>query len=667
MIKTNFLFVFVFAILEFLSIDLCAQSEITIQDSLSASVVGASARTNSYRSNVPVATIDEHVISHLSTSNISDVVRLFAGVSVKDYGGIGGIKTVSVRGLGTQHTAVSYDGIPISNSQNGQIDLSRFLTDNIASLSMSIGQSDDIHQPAKNLNSAGLLSISSQKPDFSNLQKPYQLKAKMSYGSFSTYNPSLNFSSKLGNKWALRLAGDWISSRGDYPFILQNGLQSSKEIRRNSDVDAYKIETDLYGDFGEKGGSLTAKAYYYNSERGLPGSVVLYNNHGSERLWDRITTTQVNYSSSFSNSLQIKAIASYNNSWNRYLDMNYRYSSGSQEDKYDQNDFYGSLSILYKPSYHWSFSMAHDENYATLFSTIPECLYPRRFSTYSSLSGKYFSDNLSIIASVLALTTSESVSQGKAAPDRHRFTPSLSVGYKPFSTLPLRIRASWRNGYRIPTFNDLYYSRVGNRDLRPEIANQYNIGLSWALSFGYNSSFMFTVDGYYNDMKDKIVAMPTMFIWSMRNLGKVQMKGLDLSASSQIYLSIRQSLQISANYSFQKALDLSDAESRNYGHQIPYTPLHSASAFLSWRNPWANASLTASAASQRWVMGENIPQNSIAPYCDLSLCLDKTIVFNNGSWTLKAEMLNLLNTNYEIIKYYPMMGRSFRLSLIFSI
>ena len=144
----------------------------------------------------------------------------------------------------------------------------------------------------------------------------------------------------------------------------------------------------------------------------------------------------------------------------------------------------------------------------------------------------------------------------------HRLTPSLSVGYKPFSTLPLRIRASWRNGYRIPTFNDLYYSRVGNRDLRPEIANQYNIGLSWASSFGQNSSFMFTVDGYYNDVKDKIVAMPTMFIWSMRNLGKVQMKGLDLSASSQIYLSIRQSLQISANYSFQKAIDLSDAESR---------------------------------------------------------------------------------------------------------
>ena len=71
MIKTNFLFVFVFAILEFLSIDLCAQSEITIQDSLSASVVGASARTNSYRSNVPVATIDEHVISDRKSTRLN--------------------------------------------------------------------------------------------------------------------------------------------------------------------------------------------------------------------------------------------------------------------------------------------------------------------------------------------------------------------------------------------------------------------------------------------------------------------------------------------------------------------------------------------------------------------------------------------------------------------
>ena len=48
--------------------------------------------------------------------SVGDAVRFLSGVTVKDYGGVGGLKTVSVRGLGAMHTNVSYDGISITNS-----------------------------------------------------------------------------------------------------------------------------------------------------------------------------------------------------------------------------------------------------------------------------------------------------------------------------------------------------------------------------------------------------------------------------------------------------------------------------------------------------------------------------------------------------------------------
>lgn len=85
---------------------------------------------------------------------------------MKDYGGLGGLKTISIRNLGAAHTAVSYDGIAVSNSQAGQIDIGRFATDNISTLSLSIGQSDNLLQSARMYASAGILHIVTEQPKF---------------------------------------------------------------------------------------------------------------------------------------------------------------------------------------------------------------------------------------------------------------------------------------------------------------------------------------------------------------------------------------------------------------------------------------------------------------------------------------------------------------------
>ena len=59
-------------------------------------------------------------------TDIADALNRMPGITIRDYGGAGGMKTVSVRSFGTQHTGVSYDGIMLSDCQSGQIDLSRY-------------------------------------------------------------------------------------------------------------------------------------------------------------------------------------------------------------------------------------------------------------------------------------------------------------------------------------------------------------------------------------------------------------------------------------------------------------------------------------------------------------------------------------------------------------
>ena len=62
----------------------------------------------------------------LSVANsfiISDVLFQNPGLYVGDNGGYAGLKTVSLRGLGSAHTSVYLDGVRIGNVQSGQNDL----------------------------------------------------------------------------------------------------------------------------------------------------------------------------------------------------------------------------------------------------------------------------------------------------------------------------------------------------------------------------------------------------------------------------------------------------------------------------------------------------------------------------------------------------------------
>ena len=74
---------------------------------------------------------------------------LSAGVQIKDYGGIGGLKTINVRSMGTQHVGVFYDGVQLGNAQNGQVDLGKYSLDNMAAVTLYNGQKSSGVQSAK--------------------------------------------------------------------------------------------------------------------------------------------------------------------------------------------------------------------------------------------------------------------------------------------------------------------------------------------------------------------------------------------------------------------------------------------------------------------------------------------------------------------------------------
>ena len=99
------------------------------------------------KSSSPFQQLNKKQLQQQGITDIADALRRFSGVNIKDYGGAGGMKTISVRSLGAKHTAVVYDGVTLSDCQSGQIDLSRFSIDNIQQISLTIGDNEDIFVP----------------------------------------------------------------------------------------------------------------------------------------------------------------------------------------------------------------------------------------------------------------------------------------------------------------------------------------------------------------------------------------------------------------------------------------------------------------------------------------------------------------------------------------
>lgn len=596
--------------------------------------------------------------------SVGDAVRFLSGVTVKDYGGVGGLKTVSVRGLGAMHTNVSYDGISITNSQNGQIDLSKFSTDNIETLSLSNGNPILRLQTAKSLASANTLNIESTKPFFKDSIRTNGV-ANIAYGSFNLFNPNLNLNHKFNNKLSASLFADILSSKGNYPYLLCYGTSStdstSKERRENNDFFSARLEANLFYNINEKS-NLKTKAYFYNSNRGLPGPTTLYYLTSKQRLWNRDAFIQSVYHLVINENFDYKSHIKLSNSHTRYIDPLYNNAQGFQDDRYTQNEAYWNNILSWHNAEHLSLTLTNDLALSSLEAKNNYNFDPLRFSSLTALIAAYKKDIFIFDFNILHTATKDYATLHKAFAPQNHFSPFASIG---ISTRYFDAAFFFKDIFRLPTFNDLYYNAVGEVNLRPEKAKQYNLHLL----FKYDNEkinyhrFNISIDLYHNAVIDKIVSVPrnNYFIWSMVNYGKVRIDGLELKADWRHERLIGENnLALWANlvYNYTYAID-NDKDSKYYKQQIQYTARNSANGMLGVDYGNISLSYALTAVGKRYWGKQNDDRYQLAPYCDQSLSLS----YSFKQITLKLSCNNFTNEQYEVIHSYPMQGRQWIINL----
>ena len=601
-------------------------------------------------------------MEQLGLSSVADAAKRFAGTNVRDYGGIGGMKTVSVRNLGAHHTAVSYDDICVSNTQAGQIDVGRFSLDNVQAVTFAIGHHSDYMQSARHFASAGILSIETERPSLQS-SKSYALRTSVSGGSFGMVNPALRYYQRWGRSTLLSLDANYTHANGAYPFTLVNGIRRSKEHRNNSDIDAFHTEANLYQLFPDSS-TLNVKAYWFHSNRGLPGAVILYNNISHERLHDEDFFAQAVWKKPLSSRLQLHTRLKYTHSWNLYEDTDVKYAGGHNEEINRQDEYYASATLGWEPLNGLQLSVAEDIAVNTLRSNITQGnnllpLTPRRFTSLTALTATFSWWRFKVNATLLGTFATERVKNGNDPDGKRRLSPSLAVNFRLLQSEPLYIRVMMKSTFRMPSFNDLYYLRMGNTGLRPERAQEWNAGVTWFhTSQGFIRSVSLTADAYYSHVNDKIVAFPSTYVWKMANFGKVHMHGVDITAATEIALFKRSTLSLQATYTFQKTEDRLP-KSPSYGRQLPYTPQHSGNGSVLLHLPWFNIGYTVLTQGERWSMAQNTPQYRLKSYWEQSVTLSRDVQLRHVVLHLQASLQNLTDEQYEIIRYYPMPGRHF--------
>lgn len=611
----------------------------------------------------PVQELSGKQLHQLSSHNVADALRYFSGIQIKDYGGVGGLKTVNIRSMGTNHVGVFYDGIELGNAQNGTVDLGRFSLDNMESVTLYNGQKSAIFQPAKDFGSSGSIYLQTRTPQFEEGKK-YNVRASFKTGSFGVANPSVLWEQKLGQRISSSFSAEYLHSSGKYKFTyrMQEGYDTTA-VRQNGDLNALRVEGGLFGQL--KQGYWKAKAYLYNSERGYPGAIVRNKFSHEDRQWDTNFFTQGTFKKDFTQWYSLLANAKYAYDYLHYLaDPKKDESLMYVNNHYYQQEVYTSVANRFNLFPWWEASFSADYQFNLLNADLRDFVYPRRHTLLASIATAMRFKQVELQASLLE-TFVHDTSSGTPAPDKQKLTPSFFVSWRPFPQSGLNLRGFYKRIFRMPTLNDLYYTFIGNINLEPEFTTQYDLGFTYSRTF--NSTWLRSLevqtDVYYNEVENKIVATPTsnFFRWTMVNLGNVEIRGVDVALQTGWKIGRDLTISNRINYTYQRAQDFTDPKSEFYGGQIPYIPWHSGSAVvnLQWRSWEANYSFIYT--GERYSSQANIPYNYQLPWYTSDFSVSKGLKVWKGDLKLTLEVNNLLNQQYEVVICYPMPGTNFKL------
>ena len=592
------------------------------------------------------------------------IIQKFSGTTLKSYGGVGGLKTVSVRGLGSQHTTFIVDGFSISNTQTGQINLGQIQTDNVESITLSVGGKNGFLLSPSSYINGSTVSVYTFENSFST--DPFKMRFSSKVGSFGEIDNYISL--KYGKEKIFMSAfGKYRSANGKYPYSIQNGETTYNGIRDNNDL------VDWYSGFTvgfrlKKEGRLRVICRTNGADQGLPGAIILYNTTANQRLSTQASVVNIDYSQTYK-MLFYRLFGSYNHDWLHYTDPYFLNNMGGISAIYTNNLYQGGISFQRLLRNSSTFFGGLETKYSDLtFSTL-NAAAPRRLHTFGLIGLNLNRETWKSEVQISAQQIIEENDQGERGKNRLKVNPFLSLEKVEFGKWKWILKAWYRNSFRMPSFNELYYNGVGNTKLKPEQAHQFSLGIS-ARPLEGDSKLNILVNGFANRVENQILAIPTknLFVWSMQNIGFVNTFGFESRMQINTLHSNRLTTNFTLNYTYQYSVDVSDSHSPTYMNQVAYIPKHSGNFDATIQRKKTGIHFSTTLSSLRYSLTENIIANKIDGFAIMDVSLFTQIKLPvKHALRIQLSVKNIFNSSYAYMRYFVMPGRNYLITLSYAI
>ncbi|MFD1552072.1 hypothetical protein DNU06_00760 [Putridiphycobacter roseus] len=610
---------------------------------------------------VPLYQFNAEKLLNIGVRDVGEALKQVPGANIKDYGGIGGVSTISFRSLGANHTSVELDDFILPSLQSGAVNLNQFNIFGVDKLALSTGQVQHNTASAAAYQKANLISIFStigSKPKYQT-----EIQAMGGYQTIQLGQIGLLIKQRINKKFTIGIQAMGREGQGAYTFKYKNVDSTYVAKRSASNLKNYQVRGVLQ--YHHKKQHLLLSSSWNQQSQKLPGAVILYNPFNHQFLSQNQTNTQLKYH--FDNSKHYFGAQSfYRNGTTLYTDSAYLNSLGYLQNTYNIKEkgagvmyryFLGSKTqSVFIGSDFVSGSLNGSQYSATphrreLISVIGFTKWLYRFKIQSNLTHQYIKD--------------ESLTQVN---NYDKLSPLIAIAYLPFHQEKIRFRAHYKNTYRLPSFNDLYYNLIGNKNLQPENVTAINTGITYSKKWPA-TALEISIDAYQNQITNKIVAIPTqnLFNWSIQNIGNVKATGMDISLQ---ILKKFQNFTVITNIgqNLNKSVDQTPENIFSYGHQIPYTPTYNATYNLALVLKAHYFNINMMHTGSRYTLNQNITENYLPGFIDLSISYSyKYSLKKYSDLSFYIHLNNIIGKNYEVIKSFPMPGRHVIFKLIFNL
>lgn len=609
------------------------------------------------------ATFDREKIQTLAPADLGILLKRTTGATVADYGGIGSLKSMSMRGMGSSHTGLVINGLEVCMSQQAQIDFGSISVSNIDQTRVLLQPTGSIQLPVSSQMRGSTVSIETFEHSFG--ESPIQVRGATTIGSFGRKEIYSGVKTTRNNTY-LSFSGNLKSYAGGFSYTLP--YSSETLVRQNNALTSYDLAMGAGKKWRFRNTHHRIRAFGKRThlERELPGAVILYGSSSNEELNTQQDQIGVDYTM-LSKLLQARTYASMEKQQLRYYDPDYLNNQGFIDNKYENRSFQSGFNLkLMLGKFHLAFG---NDLKSQLLESSRDLGTPNRLNNVAMISSGYDLKYLQVSGGLYHHFVKDENRLLGHTNNYQRWNPQVSIQTSDHLMKRIQLSLWYKHSSRAPSFNELYYAQIGNTNLIPEEAQQFNLGYRW---FFNKNRYEFSLTGntFFNKIKNKIVALPTqnMFIWSIQNVGKVYSMGSEIKLHFKYQINTDLSINSSAGVTYQSVTDRTDAEAPTYEDQIANTPKWTQNSDLQVNWKQFKLSISSIYMGERYALNQNIKSNLLDDYLVLNANISYHFTMaKKHALGIQAGIKNIAHKQYYHINYFVMPGRHYFLRITYEL